>query len=662
MATNRYICVDYDKLIKSANALSTIYTDVNASILNNVTDMLNDLYQNHDIAQVDIDRDKNNINNIRDQIQEVWNYVASAVSCYSNTESAIGNNMSLNTPNGLSASIENKPHHLLSQTNVVLDMTSFAEFIKGSNFYTPEEKANILSDDTKVLSSVNEFVTNLSDEDKNQIEQLQKETDTAIEKYAASTITADDAIKDTGAVKTTKAASILLDNPILLGIDLVGFTNFLKSNPVEGKYAYSTEGYRQELITKLKQQFPNYNDKTIEKYVDLYLESDQKLKIEDTSNSGSSNNETNTTNNSGNTPSSTTTNNNATGNDTSSNSGNSNSETSYESTSGSSEIKYRVESPSSTSPEESQKIEQQPSNSEDNQVPSGDKNTNENGDNNNQEPSKGNDSDGEKGNNNEQKPSKGNDSESDKENSNEQKPSESNDSDSNTDDNNNNTETKPKPPENDNNTESDKDNENTNEGINNLPPENNDSENNLPANTNASNNTGNNYNNNYGDSRPTIIPNPDTGNDNASTTTPSAPDSDAGIIDNSGEPLDIINIDKNPDKKQPPASNDGGSVIPVVLGVGAVGAAAIAGAKLIQNKKQKENTYIYDEDSNEESSSSDYQIKVDEEASNGLYDSTIQQNSKYKAGNLNKLILDEAPKNLNIEDNIPDIDSKEELE
>ena len=79
MATNRYICVDYDKLIKSANALSTIYTDVNASILNNVTDMLNDLYQNHDIAQVDIDRDKNNINNIRDQIQELWNYVASAV-------------------------------------------------------------------------------------------------------------------------------------------------------------------------------------------------------------------------------------------------------------------------------------------------------------------------------------------------------------------------------------------------------------------------------------------------------------------------------------------------------------------------------------------------------------------------------------------------------
>ena len=642
MATNRYICVDYDKLIKSANALSTIYTDVNASILNNVTDMLNDLYQNHDIAQVDIDRDKNNINNIRDQIQELWNYVASAVSCYSNTESAIGNNLSLNTQNGIFASVESMPHSIVPQKNAVLDMAKFATFIQESNFYTPEEKSDILNNDTKILASVNEFINNLSDEEKSQIKNLQEGTNTAISKYAVSSITAEDAIKDTGAVKTTKAASILLDNPILLGIDLVGFTNFLKSNPVEGKYAYSTEGYRQELITKLKQQFPNYNDKTIEKYVDLYLESDQKLKIEDTSNSGSSNNETNTTNNSGNTPSSTTTNNNATSYTTNSNSGSSSNNTSYESTSGGSAIKYRVESSSSTSTEVQQKVEQPSSNSESNQSSSENTNSNKNENSNQQKPSEGNNSEADKGNNNQQKPSEGNNSGTDKGNNNQQKPSEGNDTDSNTD-------TKPASPDSDNSTEIDS--ENKNESVNNPP-----------TNTNTSNSTGNSNSNNYGNSRPTIIPNPDTGNSNASTTTPSAPDSDAGIIDNSGETLDVISIDKGTNKTQPSTSNDGGSVIPIVLGVGAAGAAAVAGAKFIHDKKEKENTYIYDEDSNEESNSSAYEIKDDEPVDNDIFDNGIQQNSKYKAGNLNKLILDEAPENLNIENNIPDTDSKEELE
>ena len=567
MATNRYICVDYDKLIKSANALSTIYTDVNASILNNVTDMLNDLYQNHDIAQVDIDRDKNNINNIRDQIQELWNYVASAVSCYSNTESAIGNNLSLNTQNGIFASVESMPHSIVPQKNAVLDMAKFATFIQESNFYTPEEKSDILNNDTKILASVNEFINNLSDEEKSQIKNLQEGTNTAISKYAVSSITAEDAIKDTGAVKTTKAASILLDNPILLGIDLVGFTNFLKSNPVEGKYAYSTEGYRQELITKLKQQFPNYNDKTIEKYVDLYLESDQKLKIEDTSNSGSSNNETNTTNNSGNTPSSTTTNNSATSYTTNSNSGSSSNNTSYESTSGGSAIKYRVESPSSTSTEVQQKVEQPSSNSESNQSSSENTNSNKNENSNQQKPSEGNNSEADKGNNNQQKPSEGNNSETDKGNNNQQKPSEGNDTDSNTN-------TKPSLPNSDNSTEIDSGNKN-------------ESANNPPTNTNASNSTGNSNSNNYGNSRPTIIPNPDIGNSNASTTTPSAPDSDAGIIDNSGETLDVISIDKGTNKTQPSTSNDGGSVIPIVLGVGAAGAAAVAGAKFIHDKKEK---------------------------------------------------------------------------
>lgn len=218
-----------------------------------------------------------------------------------------------------------------------------------------------------------------------------------------------------------------------------------------------------------------------------------------------------------------------------------------------------------------------------------------------------------------------------------------------------------------NNTGSNQGNEN-NSGVIDNNTSNNPSGNTSSGNTNASdntyygpsNNTSNNAGTNYGNSRPTIIPSPDAGNNNAATTTPSAPESDAGIIDNSGETLDVISIDKDTNKSQPStSSNDGGSVIPIVLGVGAAGAAAVAGAKFIHDKKEKENTYIYEEDTNEENNSSSYE--TEDQSDNDSYGNIIQSDTKYKAGNVNKLILDEAPKDLNIENNIPD-NSKEELE
>ena len=236
----------------------------------------------------------------------------------------------------------------------------------------------------------------------------------------------------------------------------------------------------------------------------------------------------------------------------------------------------------------------------------------------------------------------------------------------NSNNNNNNTENGteeiPTPPTTGDNTGTNPGNENNGGIINTTPPGNTGTGNTNNSNPNYS--SGNNTGNNYGNNEPTIIPNPGTGNNNAATTTPSAPDSDAGIIDNSGETLDVISIDKDSSKTQPSTtSNDGGSVIPVILGVGAAGAAAVAGAKFIHDKKEKENTYTYDDDSSTDNTNFSYESSENEqESSEDPYDAVMQPNTKYKAGNVNKLVLDDAPTDLNIRNDIPDNNTKEELE
>lgn len=226
----------------------------------------------------------------------------------------------------------------------------------------------------------------------------------------------------------------------------------------------------------------------------------------------------------------------------------------------------------------------------------------------------------------------------------------------------NGTEEIPTPPTTGDNTGTNPGNENNGGIINTTPPGNTGTGNTNNSNPNYS--SGNNTGNNYGNNEPTIIPNPGTGNNNAATTTPSAPDSDAGIIDNSGETLDVISIDKDSSKTQPSTtSNDGGSVIPVILGVGAAGAAAVAGAKFIHDKKEKENTYTYDDDSSTDNTNFSYESSENEqESSEDPYDAVMQPNTKYKAGNVNKLVLDDAPTDLNIRNDIPDNNTKEELE
>lgn len=148
-----------------------------------------------------------------------------------------------------------------------------------------------------------------------------------------------------------------------------------------------------------------------------------------------------------------------------------------------------------------------------------------------------------------------------------------------------------------------------------------------------------------------------TPNDNVSTTTPSAPESDANITDNTGETLDVISIDKNSGTSSAStSSNDGGSVIPTILGVGVAGAAAVAGAKIIHDKKQKENEYSYEEDTENNSSFSELDPYTEDA-------SVTMTPGSYKAGSANNLVLEGTPEDIKIDESIANIPNKnEELE
>lgn len=155
--------------------------------------------------------------------------------------------------------------------------------------------------------------------------------------------------------------------------------------------------------------------------------------------------------------------------------------------------------------------------------------------------------------------------------------------------------------------------------------------------------------------------NVETPNENVSTTTPSAPDSDAGIKDNSGETLDVISIDKDTTNSPSTSSNDGGSVIPAVLGVGVAGAAVAGGAKIIHDKKNKDEMYSYDdEESEEDNNSFSYLNSYDDSSETETQETPA---TKYRAGSANKLVLEDAPENINIEESATNIPgSGEELE
>ena len=153
------------------------------------------------------------------------------------------------------------------------------------------------------------------------------------------------------------------------------------------------------------------------------------------------------------------------------------------------------------------------------------------------------------------------------------------------------------------------------------------------------------------------------------TTTPSTPDSNTGSANGVGDSLDVISIDKETPKTTGTTtkSSGGSNVIPIGLGVAAAGAAAVAGARFIKNRSNKEESdENYEEEGNSFSYLGDYQDdgKYEENVSTGsnLYEETMDtpSTSKYKAGSVNKLVLDNGADVKIQSDDI--INQKEELE
>lgn len=266
-------------------------------------------------------------------------------------------------------------------------------------------------------------------------------------------------------------------------------------------------------------------------------------------------------------------------------------------------------------------------------------------------------------------------------------PIEDNKEEPSTGDNTNNDNNTEKPNDGDNNTEDNNtgDNNKPSEGGNNnqvVPPTNNNNGNNSnnSNNTNNSNNnsstsrpgtpvggnnnTGSSYrpsgnNNHYATSNNDQITPPTTEDGtNISETTPSAPESDTNISSSAGEELDVISIDRGNNKTSSASagSNDGGNVVPTILGVGVAAGAAVAGAKYIKDKKEKDNTY---EDNIGEEDAFSYLGDYEGD----LSDENAPKSTKYKAGNVNKLVLDDSDGEVKIEDNYQEpTEQKEELE
>lgn len=224
------------------------------------------------------------------------------------------------------------------------------------------------------------------------------------------------------------------------------------------------------------------------------------------------------------------------------------------------------------------------------------------------------------------------------------------------------------------NTNSNNTNTNTNSNTNTNTSTNTNTNQNSTPSTNTSTNSTPSANQSGGYQRPsggsnnttTTIPETSTTtpSDNTATTTPSSPESDANITDNTGETLDVISIDKGSGKTSvTTSSNDGGSVIPTVIAVGAAGAAAVAGAKILHDKNKQQNEYSYDDNYSE----NDNSISGLETYSGSDGDigetQVIMSAGKYRAGNANNLILENAPADIKIDESLNEIaKTQEELE
>lgn len=603
-------CVDYKLIKKSSDSLynfsswaGVCYGESGVSVLGSVRQSLSNIGLEHDDC---FNECLKPIEDIEKKTAEITKEIGHLSECLGDTEKAF----------------KKAEDDIENSTTRETGLLSFLGKLDSIYGIDKEESLTKEIDAGKDISfNRDNFKNHITDETKKEIEDKIKAANAEISSKAESDILEDNMLTKTGALILSSFSS-LLGNPLALE---------LKNIDKEIAFApYSEKGRKQEMISRLKKKYPGLSDSQIEQAVDSYLESKET---------------TSTKNGSG---------------------GNDGSDYQYRKASGNENNNTVTKSGDSNN-----KVDSKPDSGGDNSN-AGNK-PNNGGDNSTtgNKPDNGGDSS-----NTNNKPNNG-----DNNNNVDNKPSNG--------DNNSNTDNKPNNGDNNNNI----DNKPTDGGNNNstvTPPSNNNSGG--SSNTgqgngsynpgNSGNSNGNyrpgngNYVNNGGNNTSNITPTPGGGeNNNVSTTTPSAPDSSSGIIDNSGEGLDVISIDKNPSGKAPStSSNDGGSVIPTILGVGVAGAAAVAGAKYIKDKKDKSNNYDDDYSTDEKDNSFSYMSNYQENNSdnNGNYDSytsnddsysnIIEPSTKYKAGNVNALVLDETPEEIKITDDIPAGEQKEELE
>lgn len=133
---------------------------------------------------------------------------------------------------------------------------------------------------------------------------------------------------------------------------------------------------------------------------------------------------------------------------------------------------------------------------------------------------------------------------------------------------------------------------------------------------------------------------------------------------NKGNTLDVISIDKESGNASvSTGSNDGGSVIPTILGVGTAAGAGVAGIHYIKKKTDSQDDEYYEEETFDDNKNVYLENYNESNSKNTDYsEETIAQPQKYKAGTMNQLALDDGTNIMIDEDSNIIIPQKEELE
>lgn len=160
-----------------------------------------------------------------------------------------------------------------------------------------------------------------------------------------------------------------------------------------------------------------------------------------------------------------------------------------------------------------------------------------------------------------------------------------------------------------------------------------------------------------------ISDNSSTNNVTTSDTTTSIDDTDTTTDVDDTENTVVIEDDSDTSNSSS-TSKGGSSPIPAILGVTAAGAATVAGVRYIKNKNKSNE---YDNDDDDGAFEDDFDNNNDDDSGNDdttyAYQAPQKEVSseKYRAGSINKLVLDDSS-DINISDSYDDDNEDEELE